>query len=134
LYSGPVSAQYHPYVRPQEHGNKSDVRWVALTNRDGIGLLAMGMPLLEATATQMPLDVSDGARDGSQRHTTDMRPQDFVALNLDWKQMGVGGDTSWGAPIHPEYTLPAQPYAYSVRLRPFSTKDASPAALYRQAR
>ena len=63
-----------------------------------------------------------------------MRPQDFVALNLDWKQMGVGGDTSWGAPIHPEYTLPAKPYTYSFRLRPFSTKDASPAALYRQAR
>jgi beta-galactosidase len=134
LYSGPVAAQYHPYVRPQEFGNKTDVRWVTLTNRDGIGLLAMGVPLMYATATQMPLEVCDGARDGSQKHTTDMRPQDHVALNLDWKQMGVGGDTSWGAPVHPEYTLPAQPYTYRVRLRPFSMTETSPAELYRQGR
>jgi beta-galactosidase len=134
LYSGPVAGQYHPYVRPQEFGNKSDVRWVALTNRDGIGLLAMGMPVIDATATTMPIEVYDGARDGSQRHTTDMRPQDFVAVNLDWRQMGVGGDTSWGAPTHPEYTLPAQPYRYGFRLRPFSMKDVSPAALYRRER
>jgi beta-galactosidase len=134
LYSGSVASQHHPYVRPQESGNKTDVRWVALTNADGIGLLAMGMPLIYATATRMPPDVYDGARDPSQKHTTDMRLQDCVTLNLDWKQMGVGGDTSWGAPIHPEYTLPAQPYAYGVRLRPFSRKDASPAALYLQTR
>jgi beta-galactosidase len=82
----------------------------------------------------MPRDVYDGARDGSQKRTTDMRPQDFVVLNLDWRQMGIGGDTSWGAPVHPEYTLPARPYAYSFRLRPLSTKDASPAALYRRER
>ena len=134
LFTGPVADQYHPYVRPQEFGNKTDVRWVSLTNRDGVGLLAMGMPLVCATATQMPSDVYDGARNASQKHTTDMRPQDYVSLNLDWRQMGVGGDTSWGAPVHPEYTLPAQPYAYSVRLRPFSAKDESPAALYRQDR
>jgi beta-galactosidase len=134
LYSGPVAGQYHPYVRPQEFGNKTDVRWVALTNREGIGLLAMGVPLIYATATQMPREVYDGARDASQKHTTDMRAQDFVALNLDWKQMGVGGDTSWGAPTHPEYTLPSQPYAYRFRLRPFSMKDASPAAIYRGER
>jgi beta-galactosidase len=134
LFTGPVADQYHPYVRPQEFGNKTDVRWVSLTNRDGVGLLAMGIPLVCATATQMPRGAYDGARDGSQQHTTDMRPQDCVSLNLDWRQMGVGGDTSWGAPVHPEYTLPAQPYAYSFRLRPLSATDASPAALYRQHR
>jgi beta-galactosidase len=134
LYSGPVASQYHPYVRPQEFGNKSDVRWVALTNREGIGLLAMGMPLIYVTATQMPVEVYDGARDASQKHTTDMRPRDFVVLNLDWRQMGVGGDTSWGAPIHPEYTLPAQLYTYGFRLRPFSMKDAPPAEIYRLTR
>jgi beta-galactosidase len=134
LYSGRVADQDHLYVRPQESGNKTDVRWVALTNRDGIGLLAMGVPLIYTKATRMPLDVSDGPRGMGQKHTTDMRPQEFVTLHLDWKQMGVGGDTSWGAPTHPEYTLPAQPYSYRFRLRPFSMKDASPAALYRQGR
>jgi beta-galactosidase len=134
LYSGSVASQYHPYVRPQEFGNKTDVRWVALTNREGVGLLAMGAPLISVRATQMPLEVCDGPRGAGQKHTTDVRPQDFVTLNVDWKQMGVGSDTSWGAPTHPEYTLPAQPYSYGFRLRPFSMTDASPAALYRQER
>jgi len=132
LYAGAVADQYHPYVRPQEFGNKTDVRWVALTNRDGVGLLAVGMPLIYTTATRIPVDVYDGTRDASQRHTTDMRPRDLVVFNIDWKQMGVGGDTSWGAQTHAEYTLPAQPYAYSFRLRPFSMKEASPAQLSRQ--
>lgn len=131
LYSGRVADQYHPYIRPQEFGNKTDVRWVALTNSDGVGLLAVGMPLVYATATQIPVEVYDGGRDAAQRHTTDMHPRDLVILNLDWKQMGVGGDTSWGAQTHPEYTLPARPCSYSFRLRPFSMKDASPAALSR---
>jgi beta-galactosidase len=132
LYSGSVADQYHPYVRPQEFGNKTDVRWVALTNADGIGLLAVGMPLIYATATQIPVEAYDGGRDASQRHTTDMHQRDVVVFNIDWKQMGVGGDTSWGAQTHPEYTLPAQPYAYSFRLRPFSAKESSPAVLSKQ--
>jgi len=132
LYSGSVADQYHPYVRPQEFGNKTDVRWVALTNADGIGLLAVGMPLIYATATQIPVEAYDGGRDASQRHTTDMHQRDVVVFNIDWKQMGVGGDTSWGAQTHSEYTLPAQPYAYSFRLRPFSAKEISPAVLSKQ--
>jgi beta-galactosidase len=128
-YSGLVAEQYHPYVRPQEFGNKTDVRWVALTNRDGIGLLAVGMPLISATATHVPVEIYDGARDGTQRHTTDMFARDLVVFNIDWTQMGVGGDTSWGAKTHAEYTLPSQPYSYTFRLRPFSMKDTSPGAL-----
>ena len=50
LYQGEVLDQHHPYIRPQENGNKSDVRWVALTNGDGVGLLAVGMPLLDVSA------------------------------------------------------------------------------------
>ena len=52
-----------------------------------------------------------------------------MTLNLDEKQMGVGGDTSWGARTHPEYTLPSMEYSYRFRLRPFSRTDAAPAVL-----
>ena len=55
-----------------------------------------------------------------------------VTLNLDHKQMGVGGDNSWGAQTHPEYTLPARSYSYRFRLRPFSADDPPPVALSKQ--
>ena len=58
-----------------------------------------------------------------------MTPRDLVVLNVDLEQMGVGGDTSWGAKTHPEYTLPARPYSYRFRLRPISPQDGPPSAL-----
>jgi len=69
-----------------------------------------------------------------QRHTYHLRKRDLVTLNPDYKQMGVGGDTSWGdrARPHPEYTLYAKEYSYSFRLRPFSSKDETPMALSKQ--
>jgi beta-galactosidase len=62
-YSSTVAAQWTEYIRPQENGNKTDVRWVALTNKRGIGLLASGEPLLEVNASHFtPEDLSVGAR------------------------------------------------------------------------
>jgi len=123
LYRGRVADQYHPYVRPQESGYKTDVRWVALTSRDGVGLLAVGAPLVCASAVPYLPEDYDNARDATQRRTIDLKPRDLVTLNVDLGQMGVGGDTSWGAKTHPEYTLPAQPYSYRFRLRPFSSGE-----------
>jgi beta-galactosidase len=132
LYTGPIAEQIHPYVRPQESGYKTDVRWVALTNREGYGLLAVGVPLISTSATlYLPADY-EPLRGLGQRRMSDMIPRDVVVFNVDYRQMGVGGDTSWGAKTHPEYTLPARPYAYRFRLRPFSSRDANPAALARQ--
>ena len=74
-------------------------------------------------------DAGDAKR---QRHTTDVKRRELVTLNLDYKQMGVGGDTSWGARTHPEYTLPAEEYRYRYRLRPFSTTDPPPMTLSKE--
>ncbi len=125
LYSGPVEEQIHLYVRPQETGNKADVRWMALTNEDGLGLMAIGLPKLNVSAwpcTMQDLDSAD--------HIHELTRRDFITVNLDYKQMGVGGDDSWGARVHPEYTLPAQRYSYKFRLRPHSmiTGDMKPIA------
>ncbi len=117
LYSGPVSEQVHPYVRPQETGNKTDVRWVALTNKEGVGLLAIGMPLLNASAWPFTMDDLEKAT-----HVNELPQRETITVNLDYQQMGVGGDDSWGARPHPEYTLPGGPYSYQFRLRPYSTK------------
>ena len=133
LYSGSVAEQFHPYVRPQETGYKVDVRWVALTSAaDGVGLLAVGAPLLGAAASHFLHDDFEHGPEKGQRHPTDMTPRDLVALNLDLGQMGVGGDDSWGSMPHERYRLHARPYAYSFRLRPFLTRDESPGALARQ--
>jgi beta-galactosidase len=132
VYRGQVWEQYHPYVRPQENGNKTDVRWVALTNEEGVGLLAVGMPLLSVSAHRFGIEDLDPGPVKRQRHTTDVKPRDFVTLNLDYKQMGVGGDTSWGARPHDEYRLPAREYSYVFRLRPFSLGEDDPMALSRE--
>jgi len=115
LYSGSVEENIHVYVRPQENGNKSDVRWMALTNRDGIGLLAAGMPTIDVSAWPFTMQDLENAK-----HIHELPRRDLVTVNLDYKQMGVGGDDSWGARPHPEYTLPAKTYRYSFRLTPYA--------------
>jgi len=134
VYRGKVIDQYHPYIRPQENGNKTDVRWVALTNKDGLGLLAVGKPLLNVSASHFLIDDFENGPEKEQHHPFDLKMHNFVTLNLDYKQMGVGGDTSWGdrARPHPQYTLYAKEYSYSFRLRPFSKKDSSPMDLSKQ--
>ncbi|MHC4205931.1 MAG: beta-galactosidase, LacZ type [Planctomycetota bacterium] len=115
LYSGPVEEQFHPYVRPQETGNKTDVRWIALTNKKGAGLLAVGMPLLSTSAWPFTMEDLEKAE-----HIHKLPRRETITVNLDYKQMGVGGDDSWGARTHPEYTLPAKAYSYQFRLRPYT--------------
>jgi beta-galactosidase len=117
LYSGSVEENIHTYVRPQENGNRSDVRWMALTDKDGVGLLAVGMPTIDISA--WPYTMADLEK-ATHIHTLPKR--DTITVNLDYRQMGVGGDDSWGARTHPEYTLPAKPYKYSFRLTPYAPK------------
>ena len=132
VYRGRVTDQYYPYIRPQENGNKTDVRYVALTNSEGVGLLAVGMPLLSVSALQYSIDDLDEGDNKSNRHTIDLEKRDLVFLNLDYGQMGLGGDTSWGAVIHKEYTLPAREYSYSFWMCPVSPKTGSPMKMSKQ--
>jgi len=57
------------------------------------------------------------------RHACEIRKSEFIYLHLDLKQMGVGGDNSWGATVHPEYTIPAKEYGYTIRFKPFTTAE-----------
>ena len=129
LYQGKVIDQYHPYMRPQENSNKTDVRWVALTNAEGIGLLATGDPVLNVSAYPLLMSDFDPGNSKQQRHAYQIKERDLITLNLDYQQMGVGGDTSWGARPHPQYTIPAREYVYRCRIRPFNLKEQSPMAL-----
>lgn len=131
-YSGAVADQYHPYARPQENGNKTDVRWGALTNKQGAGLLVAGLPELEMNAQQYTTADFDPGDTKAQRHTTDVVPKPFITWHLDYHQTGVGGDNSWGAVAHRPYTLLAKPMQWSFALRALSA-NSDPAALARTA-
>ncbi len=124
LYRGTVDEQYVEYSRPQENGNKTDVRWVALSNRRGTGLLAVGMPLLSVGASHYTATDLEAAK-----HTYELTRREEILLNLDHRQMGVGGDDSWGARPHEWCTLQPKSYSYSFRLCPFSPRDPSPQIL-----
>lgn len=128
LYSGAVADQYFAYIRPQENGNKTDVRWMTITNKEGLGFEFIGMPLISASASHQIMedyespDRTDGrVREGQKmirRHTTDVKDRDLTSVNIDYKQQGVGGDDSWGAWTHDEYRLKDKSYNYSFRICP----------------
>lgn len=131
LYKGSVADQYWAYLRPQENGNKTDVDWVTLTDNDGNGLLFVGQELLSISAHHNimedfeSLERTDG-RAGitpNNRHTTDVKPRNLTSVNIDYKQMGVGGDDSWGAFTHPEYRLTDKKYQYTFTILPISKHD-----------
>lgn len=119
LYKGAVWDQAFTYDRPQETGNKTDVRWMALTNTNGKGLKAVGAPYISTSAYLFPTeDLSEVDLRKHQRHLSDIQPKDMVTWNIDWKQMGLGGDTSWGAYPHQQYLIPARRTSFSFRLYP----------------
>jgi beta-galactosidase len=118
----------HLYTRPQENGNRTDVRWVALTDDDGNGLLAVGVPLLNTSA--WPFSMDDLAQ---AMHINELPRRDFVTWNIDGAQMGVAGDDSWGALPHPEYALPSMPRSYEFILRPVTKAMGDLGDLAREA-
>jgi len=113
-YSGKVADLVHPYVRPQENANRTDVRWVTLTNARGEGLRAAGLAPGRLSVSAWPYTMADLS---AGRHTSDLPLRDTITVNVDHKQMGVGGDNSWGARPHAEYTLPVKSYTYSFKLQ-----------------
>ena len=110
--------QYHPYPRPQENGNKTDVRWVSLTNDEGDGLLVVGAPLVAFSAHHYTTDDFENAK-----YRYQMQYREDITLNIDMQQTGVGGDDSWGARTHDEYTVWPGPLKYSYRLRSLIASD-----------
>jgi beta-galactosidase len=120
VYKTTVTGNYFRYSQPQETGNKVDVRWAALTNASGAGLLAVGQPRLGVNALHHAAEDLDQA---NHHHQLPVRPDTY--LNLDWKQMGLGGDDSWGALPLEKYRIKAAPMSYRFRLRPIAPGDSS---------
>jgi beta-galactosidase len=118
VYETTVADNYFPYSQPQETGNKVDVRWASVRDASGAGILVAGLPLLSVNALHHPAEDMDQA---GHRHEMPARAETW--LNVDLKQMGLGGDDSWGALPLPPYRIPAAPMSYRFRLRPIGADD-----------
>ncbi|HOS42059.1 MAG TPA: glycoside hydrolase family 2 TIM barrel-domain containing protein, partial [Armatimonadota bacterium] len=126
VYRGTVQEQYVPYVYPQENGNKTDVRWAAVTDLRGMGLLAVGLPTLEVSAHHYTAEDFTEAR-----HTYELTRRPETILNLDYRQAPLGSNSCGPGPLD-TYLITAEPMTFSVRLRPLALDAASPAWLSRQ--
>jgi beta-galactosidase len=121
IYEGKVESQYHPYVRPQESGNKADVRWATLTNTRGKGLMIIqDNDFLNINALNHSQEDLDPAEEKAQYHSGELVERDEIYLNIDLQQMGVGGIDSWGHLPLDKYQLPYKSYEYTYWLKPIS--------------
>ncbi len=111
LYRSTVTEQYVPYIMPQEHGHKTDVRWLSLTDDAGRGLMVLGSPTFEFSASHFTADDLYRAR-----HTIDLQARDEVILNLDHRQRGLG-TASCGPDTLEPYRLLDSEYHFVYRLR-----------------
>ncbi len=116
IYQSKVKDQYTPYVRPQENGYKTDVRWLTLTDDKGFGLRVEGLqPICVSALHFRPEDFDPGVTK-KQQHINDMNPRRDVTLAVDLFQRGVGGLNSWGAQPFDQYRFFGQKYEYSFKL------------------
>lgn len=118
LYKGKVAEQYFNYVRPQENGYKTDVRWFTLKNQNGKGIRISSESKLGFSVHHNPLEDFDQLTHEDNRHTNDITKKNGVFVNMDLKMMGVAGDNSWGATPYEEYSVPATEYQFSFSFKP----------------
>ncbi|TRX59050.1 DUF4981 domain-containing protein [Fulvivirga sp. M361] len=114
LYKSSVKGFGTPYIVPQENGNRAGIRWMQFLTDDGIGLEFRGEQPLEMSAH--PYSLED--LDQYPRHRFSLPSKAFVEITVDHKQMGVGGDNSWGYRPHEQYRLLEHKYHYSFMIRP----------------
>lgn len=120
LWHQSTDEQLFPYVRPQESGNKCDVRWAELTNSEGLGIRIEGLQPLSVSAMPYRSEDLDPGFTKKQMHYSDIEPRREVVLHIDLAQRGLGGDTSWGAQPMDEYRLTADRYYYGYVIRPIN--------------
>ena len=133
IYTGEINKQFHRYSRPQETGNKTDVRWAKLiSDKLSLKVISNTSDFLNTSAlpfsmTELDFNSDDGEKSASglvpvtKKHGADIKIGNTVQWNIDYLQMGVGGDTSWGRLVHSQYTIPADKiYSYSFEIQPNS--------------
>ncbi|MEZ0542892.1 glycoside hydrolase family 2 TIM barrel-domain containing protein [Fibrella arboris] len=125
-YAGTVADQFFPYTMAQENGNKTDVRWAHLTDgaNPAMGLLIIAEPGGSGLLNVNARDYTDAALLAAKNpHAQTVARGNTTVVNIDYQQMGLGGDDSWSPRTHADYQLPAgRTYSYSFRLRPTDSR------------
>ena len=145
LFKTTAEDLYYPYVRPQENGHHIDTRWIAVYEQESSGLLIKADDLIEFNVLRNSIEdfdsddqtnlryqyncFDDQPQEGHnilrrQHHIDDIVPQDFVEVNIDYKQQGVAGFDSWGDRVLPEFTIPSnQNYSYGFSIIPIQKEE-----------
>ena len=119
VYKKDVDDFFIDYIKPQETGNRTETRWVSMTNSDGTGLLAKTDVPMEFSALYYTAEELTNVM-----HSYMLGSKDRITLRLNQRQMGLGGDNSWGAKPLPAYLNTSDKvYEYSFTLKPVSTAD-----------
>jgi len=118
LYEQTVSEQFYPYARPQETGNKADIRWWQLTDPDGRGLKISSDTLFNASALHYTQDDLDDGDRKDQQHSGELRERKLTTLNIDLQQMGLGCIDSWGSWPLKQYQMEYKDYRFRFLLTP----------------
>lgn len=120
IYSSDVKDQYFAYIRPQENGNKTDVRWLTLTDKEGFGLKITGTQPLSVSALHVYPEDLDPGLTKKQQHASDIVFKNEVVLCVDLAQRGLAGNDSWGATPLETYRLHVKDktYKYGYILSP----------------
>ena len=121
VYGGKVQDEYYPYVRPQESGNHTDVRWFRVMNAQGEGLEFYSNAPMEASALKfLTEDLDDGPSKDKKidRHSGDLIERPQTQVHIQKRQMGLGCVNSWGAWPRREYMVDYKDYDFTFAIRP----------------
>jgi beta-galactosidase len=114
IHTGTTDSLIHDYVRPQDNGNRTDVRWFSIVNNDKNGIKISDYRGTLLNFSVWPYSMQDLE---DAKHINDLSRRDFNLVNIDYKQKGAGGDDSWGALVHKEYRLLGNiEYKYSFKI------------------
>ena len=118
IYRQTVSEQFYPYIRPQENGNKTDIRYWKMINEKGKGIKIVAEQPFSASALHYTIEQLDEGMTKHQMHSHEIEPADVTNLLIDKVQMGLGCINSWGALPLKDYLLPYQDYEFTFVISP----------------
>ena len=120
VYNQTVTNQFYAYIRPQENGNKTDIRWWKQFNEAGSGLQFVAEVPFSASALHYTIESLDSGWEKKQEHSNEVEPADLTNFLIDKVQMGLGCVDSWGAIPREEYMLPYGDYEFTFIMQPIS--------------
>ena len=120
IYNQTVDEQFYAYIRPQENGTKSDIRWWKQLNEAGSGLMFVAEAPFSASALHYTISSLDSGWEKQQEHSNEVKKADLTNVLIDKAQMGLGCVDSWGALPEPQYQLPYGDYEFTFIMTPVS--------------